>query len=120
MLFECARSAILVFYRNRDDLAAEASFCCRAGSPAMTREAELVEFVPADLPLLCHQISADALVNQPIIIAFQHLATKGLSRTLLVRRPHRYTRHHLNAARDRYIVCATEYTLRCKMNSLLT
>src|SRR5439155_5924614 len=82
VLVKNTRSAILILDLNRYNLAAEAPFSRGPCRTAVALQAELIQFGPAQFPFLGHEIGANTLVNQSIIIATQHTTAKGGSGTL--------------------------------------
>src|SRR5579883_3223847 len=110
--------ALFVFDRNRQNLTGETSLGGRARGSPVALQAELIELFAGDLPFLRNQFCADALMDQPMIVAFNHQGTKGRAGTLRGR-SHRHARHRFDAASDYDIIRASEHALGGEMNGLL-
>ncbi len=86
----------------------------------MALQAKLVQFGSAQFPLLGHEVGADTLVYQPIIIAPQHATTKWRPGAILIGRTQRNPGHRLNSPCDHNVIRSANHTLRGKVNRLLT
>ena len=109
------------FDRDRDDLAVEASLVRGAGGALMTADAEAVEILTAEVPLLRDQLGRDALGHQTAdgLVTLHHLRTERESRAVAQGGAHRHAGHGLDARGDDDVVRAGDHTLGGKVRRLL-